>query len=376
MEKKLQKLGILCFVVLFVGIVALVFANIHKKKEANVANTREGKWNETHTIYTNANGISVTENELAYLKSVSRYGIQSEEDMESFFQENQVEDFFPIKLKYEDQIYEAICNDWIVNLPDDAKEIGQVKHIYSDQDRVYEEIENMGMTKNADVLGIEEGDFIFQSSKREEVLYVKAGTEDHYCIFTKTNTGFTGEWNEDHTIYTNAHFVEIPKEVYDLVVKEQGNDEEKALKIINYYYQMDVSLNLPIYIRYNGKLYSFSLLGENEKNLKASEQYMQEQAFVNGIKEVGTIKKLVGDNSNRVVQELEITANAGGYPLEIKVGTPIYQSDEEPKFLLLKNSGVVFLGGDETGENLEKKDVEQEGSLATQEYLFFMQVEE
>lgn len=355
-------------------VLAVFFIVYYVKLEAKdpVTIGKEGSWNESHTIYTNENGVSITDGELEFLKSISRYGIQGEEDLSNFFTEKQLEDFFPVTLKYQNNSYEGIYNDWIFLLPEGAKKVGQVKKIRDDQDRVYEQLEELEATKNGTYLGIEKDCEVFQTEGRKEVLYVKVLSEDKYYIFTQKDTGFVGEWNEDNTVYTNAYFVEIPKDVYQQIAKKYNKEGKKAEDFLNLYHQMDLNMYLPMEIQYENKRYQFSLLNETEEEMKKRKEYLQDHAFLSGLKEVGKIQRFTGDNVDRTVSELEMTANGSAYPIGFQVGTSIYQNEEDKSVLLLKNNDLVTF----YGEILEETEQADENLLEEQSYFVFLEVKE
>ena len=97
-------------------------------------------------------------------------------------------------------------------------------------------------------------------------LPVEAKEKDGYFIFVQKDTEFKGEWNKEHTIYTNANFVEIPKEVYDEIGTQVEQKGKKLEKYINFFYQCDIDWYLPVDIRYQGNLYRMYLFQDMNNN--------------------------------------------------------------------------------------------------------------
>lgn len=374
----MRRIKYILFTTILVGAMFLGGCGNEKNSTSEITTAQEG-WNEEKTIYTNSYGMTITKNEFEYLKTELLTPLDSEDDLEIFIDEKQKESIFPVFLNYEDILYEGVLYNKVALLPEGAKEVGTVKAIREDQDFVYTGIEPFEVTKNAVKLGIAQNSSIYQNENRKELLYVESKEKDGYFIFIQKDTGFQGEWNEEHTIYTNAKFVDIPKEVYDAIGVQIEREGETLEKYINLFYQFDLDLHLPFDLRYDGKLYRMNLFEEpDSKQYQMIEKYEMDEEFLNGIKEIAQIKALVGDNIDRTVKELEITANAGGAMLGIKVGTPIYQNEENQEVFILKNDQLVVMDSlseeQETDTTYEEETSQDEET--NEEYFYFFQVKE
>lgn len=359
----MRRIKYVLFTVVFMSGILLGGCTNEKDSTTEVVSTRKG-WNEEQTIYKNSYGVTVTKNELEYLKTEILTPLESEEDLDIFVEREYMESLFPVFLNYEGTLYKGILEDRVVLLPKEAKEVGTVKAIRDDQDFVYTKMDSFEVSKNAVKLGIAPNSPIYQNQDRKELLYVEAKEKDGYFIFVQKDTEFKGEWNKEHTIYTNANFVEIPKEVYDEIGTQVEQKGKKLEKYINFFYQCDIDWYLPVDIRYQGNLYRMYLFQDMNNNYyKKSQKYGTDQEFLDGIKEVAQIKAVVGDNKRRDVQELEITANVSNILADIKEGTLIYQNENNPEVLLLKNNQLTSMGS-----LLEEE--------FTQEYFYFFRIKE
>lgn len=185
MKNKIWKIGLS---VIVVCIFFLLFWKNGEEAEKTV-----GKWNESHTIYTNGNDVSINEQEYDYL--IEEYGSKEEVDQ---LTQDMVDASFFVGLQVKNQEFLSDLAGHVHDLPEGFQEIGTIQSISKFRYGMLDERKEFEATANVRFIA-SVGNKVYQNESHPETILVE-GDGGSYYIFTLDGTQTTLE-----DIHIGAH---------------------------------------------------------------------------------------------------------------------------------------------------------------------------
>lgn len=185
MKNKIWKISIFAIILFFIVLLLLL--------NWGDLGTKEGTWNEAHTVYTNGNGVKINQEE--YDDLLSQYGSQKEIDS---FNEDMVDASFYIGIKVEGQEYWSGLEEHIHELPNGFEKIGEIQALSKFRFGVMDQMKDFEATSNMRFIS-EVGKGVYYSKDHAETVLIE-GSEGSYYIFT-----LEGKETTIEDVHTGTH---------------------------------------------------------------------------------------------------------------------------------------------------------------------------